>query len=221
MGATIQNITFSVFTTRVKRRLFNGYPSIAENVSDREIQLYFYEAAGQVMVRMSEKGMAMDGVRSIPEGFITTYKFTTFTKNDDTNYYQITLPQQPIGLPLGYSIIDPYFASKGVKSIPLFALDAHQRGYNHFMPTPNIGVAYFVENSTLYLDTKNISPNGQTLYVPMLSTRSATGLDSDIINVPDDAMAMIFDIVINKLTARLQVATDDVNDGVMHPTQKQ
>ena len=42
MGNTIQNITFSVFTTRVKRRLFNGYPSIAENVSDREIQLYFY-----------------------------------------------------------------------------------------------------------------------------------------------------------------------------------
>lgn len=206
MSATIANITYAVFTTQVKRWLYNGYASVAENVTDREIQLYFYEAAASVMVRYSEKSMQMDGVRSVQEGFITTYKFTSFAKDDTTGFYSIQLPQQPIGLPLGYSIIEPYFAKSGATSFPCFFLTAHQRAYNQRIPSPNFGFYVFVENSTLFIDARGANPNSAgTLYVPMLSTRSSTGNDTDVINLTDDAMSQVFDIVTAKLTERLHL----------------
>lgn len=219
--AIINQITYKVAAERIERRLFNGWPSIAANVTSNEIYLYLYEAVASVIVQQSNLNLRLEGVRSIPEGFITTYSYTTFTKDYNRGLYTVTLQAPPINLPLGYSIISPYFASNGQISSPIILVNSYQRGYNKTLPTPNFGIYSFVENSTMYLDTNgtDISLLG-TLYVPMLSPRSATGNDTDLINIPDDAMSMVFDIVIQKLTQRLQVPEDNVNDGVMTPTQK-
>ncbi len=219
--AIINQITYKVAAERIERRLFNGWPSIAANITSNEIYLYLYEAVAAVIIQQSNLNIRVDGVRSIPEGFITTYKYSTFSKDYNTGLYYITLQAPPINLPLGYSIISPYFANNSNVSSPLILVSSYQRGYNKLLPTPNFGIYAYVEGSTMFIDTNgtDITLLG-TLYVPMLSARSATGNDTDVINIPDDAMSTVFDIVIQKLTQRLQIPQDNVNDGIMAPTQK-
>jgi hypothetical protein len=221
MATAIQSITFGVAAERIKRRIFNGYPTVAENLSNNELYLYLYEAIALVIVQTSEKGLQVEGARSIPEGFITTYKFTSFTKDITTGYYSVVLPHPPVGLPLGYSIVSPYFAANGTTSFPLIAVNPFQRGYYDKIASPNYGVFYFVENNDLYIDFRGKDAlSAGSLYIPMLSPRPVTGNDTDLINLPDDAMSMVFDIVVNKLTQRIQMPTDEINDGVYAPTQK-
>lgn len=215
MAVLINSITWAVAAERIKRRLYNGWPSIAENTTPNEIYLYLYEAIATVITQKSERGLAVEGIRAIPEGFITTYSFTNFTKDQIRGYYTVTLQQPPVGLPLGYSIISPYFATVGQVSYPLIAIHPFQRGYYDKLPSPNFGVYYFVENSTFFMDFKGQDTSiVGTLYIPMLSPRGATGQDTDVINIPDEAMSMVFDMVVQKLTQRLEVISDTINDGV-------
>ena len=228
MATTIGSTTWSVFTERIKRRLFNGWQSVAENTTDREIQLYIQEAIAAVMVQRVEKNISLEGVRQVPEGFITTYSFTwslssnPFTVDYTRGLVGIILPQPIIGLPLGYSIVEPYFGNTGQMSYPLIAVHSFQRSYYNKLPTPNFGAYYWVENNNMYIDFQggDYTTIG-TLYVPMLATRSETGNDTDIINIPDDAMSMVFDIVIKKLTERVETPSDNVNDGIYAPTQRE
>lgn len=221
MANALNNITFQVFAERVKRRIFNGYPSIAENTTNNEIYLYFYEACGVAITRMSNSNLQVEGVRSIPEGFLTTYKFSTFTKDYARGWYSVTLQQPPVNLPLGYSIVSPYFGNAGFVGYPLIAVHPFQRGYYSKLPTPNFGGYYFVENNIFYVDTVGADINSVgSLYVPMLSPRTATGSDTDTINMPDDAFSMVFDIVVQKLTQRLEIKKDRETDGkpIAHTT---
>jgi hypothetical protein len=218
MASLITGITWAMAIERVQRRLFNGWQSIAANVTSNEIALYLYEAIAFVICQNSNRNIQIEGVRAIPEGYITTYQFTSFTKNYTTGNYTITLPQPPVNLPLGYSIVSPYWGGNVSMSYPLIAINPNQRGFYSKLPTPNIGIFYWVENSTMYIDSKGVDLNTLgTLFVPMQSSRPATGNDSDYINLPDDQMSYVFDMVINKLTQRLSVPQDNFNDGVQQP----
>jgi hypothetical protein len=221
MSTLIGNITWAKAIRRINRRIMNGYPSIASTLSDNEIEMYLIEAIATVMVQETNAQMQFDGVRSVPEGFITTYTITTFPKDVSTGLYKITLPHPPIGLPLGLSIISPYFAKNGTISAPLIAIHSNQRGTYRLMPSPNFGAYYWVENSTMYIDSNgaDVTILG-TLYLPMPSPRPATNSDSDLINLPDEAMSAVFDICVQKLTARLQTPMETTNSGVPIANQK-
>jgi len=222
MSTLVGNITWAKAIRRINRRIMNGYPSIGSTLSDNEIELYLIEAIATVMIQEANTSMQIEGVRSIHEGFITTYKITTITKDNTTGFYTVTLPHPPIGMPLGLSIISPYFASSGQISFPLIAVHPNQRGIYNQMPTPNYGIYYWVENNTMYLDGRGVIVSGLgTLYIPMPSPRPATNNDTDPINLPDEAMSMVFDMVVTKLTARLQTPQDNFNDGNYNPEQKE
>ena len=206
MASIIGNITFAILFERIKRRLANNYGSIFDNISNNEISLYLYEALAVAITQQSNAGLGIDGIRAIPEGFLTTYSFSSFNKDYDRGIWTISLPQPPVNLPLGYSIVSPYFSKNGSTSIPLIAINPYQRGYASKLGKPNYGVYYWVENNIMFLDGdgRDITQLGK-LYVPMQSPRSETGDDNDTISLPDDQMSFVFDLVINKLTLRQQV----------------
>lgn len=224
MSNLITTISWGQLIERIRLRLYNGWASIASNLEDNEIVLYLQEAIAVVITQQSNQGIQTEGVRNIPEGFITTFVIpsTNVIKNYTTGDYEVKLPHPPINLPLGYSVVSPYFAVAGQKSIPLIAIHPYQRGYSSSLPTPNYGVYYWVENDTMYLDFAGNSVGKEyNIYVPMLSPRSKTGQDTDTIHLPDDSISYVFDMVIARLTQRLQVPSDNVNDGNSAPTQRQ
>jgi hypothetical protein len=220
----ITQITYKVVCERIKRRLANGWPNIKFNITDNEILLYFYDAVATVITKYSNDAYSAEGVRSVPEGFITTYKFTgtQISRDQDTGEYYIILPAPPVNLPLGYSIVSPTFAGSASRSYPLIAIHPHQRGYWNKIATPDYGVYYWVEGSMMYMDSRgvNLINSGLTLYLPILSPRSATGDYSDVVNIPDDAMNLCFEMVVQALTERRNTPTDRVNDGNSQYTQQ-
>lgn len=220
----ITQITFAVLVERIKRFLSNGWPDIADNYTSNEIILYIYESLAAVIVNSSKESYKVDGVHSAPEGFITNFAFDTanLSRDTKTGYFYTTLPSAPVNLDLGYSILSPVFVGNSSESYPVIWIQSYQRGYAKKLPTPNFGVYAFVQNKILYLDTNgiNIKDSGLTLNVPMLTSRGATGAESDVINAPDDAIDFVFRDVIDKITGRVDRPKMLVNAGNSVPTAK-
>lgn len=218
----LTSVTYEIFCERVKRRLAAGWPNIKFNVTDNEILLYLYEDAATVIVQMSNGGLSIDGIRTIPEGAVTTYSYTGVQIGYDPNsgLHSINLPGPPVNLPLGYSINDPYLVASGQRSYPLIAVSSYQRGYYDKIPMPSYGILYWAEGSVMYMDARGKDLIGATLKVPMLSSRSASGQMTDPINMPDDAMERVFNMVIERLTPRAVAPRDKVNDGNMELSQQ-
>jgi len=216
MGAIINNITFGVFVERVKKFCENNWPDQKLDVTSNEILLYVYEGIGVAIVNAAEKGYQAEGILALPEGFLTVYKLaaSSFTQDQNTGIYQVTMPAPPVNLPLGYSISAPFFAGYNSKSYPLIAVNASQVGYFDKIEMPNYGVFYWPEGSifNMYSPNVNLYESGLTLYLRMLSPRSLTNTDTDTINVPDDQLLVVFDIVCQKLIARMNRPKDLATD---------
>jgi len=220
----ITGVTFGVFCERVKRRLSNGWPTIKFNITDNEILLYFYGSAATVIKNTSDAAYRVDGIRSAPEGFLTNYQFlgSAITWDKNSGMYTVPLLAPPVDLPLGYSVKSPYFSGYQSESYPLIAMHSFNRGYAMKLPTPNYGVYYRVTGQTFEMDSRgyDLVNSNLTLNIPMLSPRSATGNFTDLINMPDEAIEMAFEMVIKELTERQNTPTDRVNDGNNQFTQQ-
>jgi len=219
MSTIISSISFGQFVEQIKRHISNGWPDIADNYTDNEILMYVYSSLAVAITTASNNDYNISGIFSTPEGFITSYQFaaSTFTRDPLTGYFKVTLPQPPVNLPLGYSIQAPTFVGNQSESYPLMWIETYHRGYAKKLPTPNFGLYGFVQGQTLFIDSngQDITHTGLTLNVPMLSPRSATGNDTDIINAPDDALEFVFKDVVDKITGRVarpQVLTNDGNN---------
>jgi len=220
----ITQVTFGVFVERIKRYLSNGWPDIADNYTSNEILLYVYEALATAITTSAKESYKVDGIYSTYEGFITTFSFaaSAFTRDAKTGYFKVTLPAPPVGLPLGYSIKAPTFVGDGAESYPLIFLQSFNRANALKMPTPNFGIYCWPENRTLFLyaNGQNLMALPQTLNVPMLTARGATGSDTDVINAPDDDIEMAFKIVIDNITGRVDRPKTLTNAGNTVPTAK-
>lgn len=213
----ITTITYGKFVEQIKKFVSNGWPDIADNYTDNEILMYVYQMLAAEIVVASTNNMKYTGFFSTPEGFITDYDFPVnlWSKDPNTGYYFVQLPEPPVNLPIGYSIQSPVFVGFGSESYPLIWVQTFQRGYGTKGPLPNFGIYCFVKNNTLFLDTqsKSLFGSGLTLRVPMLSSRSVTGNDADLINASDDQLAAVFEMVTDKLTGRLSRPQTLTNDG--------
>lgn len=215
--------TYGTLIERIKKFIENGWPTITFTSTDNEILLYVYEAVGQAIVTASNQGLQIDGIRSLPEGYITEFSFdmSVIPTDVDTNNKIIDLPAPPVSLPLGYSISAPYFTGLGSSSYPLIAIESHTRGYALKLPTPNFGVYYYIQGSKMNL----VSPSAADLSsfklkVPMMSPRSQNGSMDDQLNIPDDQMGPIFDTVTNRLIKKHAQPKDNVNDGIARKSEQ-
>lgn len=219
----IKNVTYKAFIEQIQRRLQNDFPSHEFTVTDNEIGLYIYQALATVITNLANQSYAMEGLMVVPEGFISRFKFpaSTFKRDADTGEYNVTLPHPPINLPLGYSIMSPFLAGAGTKSVSLIAINSFQKGYALKFAHPDYGVFYEVEGSNMILTSEDFDliNSGLSLFVPMLSPRGKTGSDTDTINASDETLAMVFDAVVARLSQRVATPRDADNDGANKKTE--
>ncbi len=223
--ALITTITFGKFFERMQKFLANNYADISNNISSNEIAMYTYGAMAEVIEAEAKQQYLVEGIYPGQDGFITTYTFAASTLVYDWNvgiYYSLTLPFPPVNMPLGYSIKSAQFTGRGGISFPLFPVQAYQRGYDAQLPFPDIGGSYWVEGDQMFISAPNVDlvSTGWTLRVPMLSPRSKTGADTDIIQMPDSALEMVFDRAIERLVNRKNRGQNNVNAGVDRITER-
>jgi hypothetical protein len=205
-------VTTEQMIDRVRRQYYNDYPDDSAALTDNELLLHINDAVAQVATKQANDAYTIEGILSIPEGYLTTFKITSFTRDADTGYYYSTLPHPPLGLPKNSGVNSVFFTGVKGQSKPILYVSGNEIDYFRDMPHPPKAAYYWIEGNKLYMWVKSILPVGTKV-----SVRMATHITSSLsapINVPPDAVGMVFDIVMQRLLVRKNFKADNVSDGV-------
>lgn len=196
---------------RIKRFYYNNYPSQDSVLSDNEVLLYVNDAAAAVAVKQANDSYAITGTQEIPDGFITTVKISSLTKDSSTGYYYATLPHPPFGIPKGNGINSCFFSGIKGQSKPILYVSANEVDFFRSLPHPPLAAYYWVEGVTIYLYVPSNLPPSVSLNVRMATMQTAD-LDAPI-NLPPDSIDGIFNVVIEKMIKRKGIKEDNNTDG--------
>jgi hypothetical protein len=121
------------------------------------------------------------------------------------------LPQTPVSLSLGYSITNAYFADPANgKSQPIWLIKNKRASFRDYMPKPN-GCSARVMGDVIFIKAKDGTPlSNLDVYVEMVSTR--TNDINETMDLPDDAMEMVFQSVVAKCIQRMGLTKDILKD---------
>lgn len=198
---------------RIRQHIANGWPNHSFSASENEVQLYIDQAIAFAIVGKAYEGAKIEGALVIPEAFLITYNVGNLSLDSITMEWYATLPQPPLSLPLGYSINRVYFGSIANSiSQEAYPIKAKRTSYRNDLPKPD-GIYYRVENNVIKLQASNYQPlQGTDLYVQMPSARTSDV--NEAMNIPDDALEIIFNNVIAKLKDRFMIPKDIVEDNL-------
>lgn len=219
--ASLIPYTKKLLVQRLRQDLANDFPDSEFEISEREVLLHLDQALAFSIVGQVWNNAKVTGSLDIPEGYLTTYALSALVQNTITGEWYATLPQPPVSLPLGYSITRVYFASteNGV-SQEILPIKAKRTGYRRFMPRP-AGAEYKVNGSIIYVTANDGSPlSDVSLYVEMINTRTESM--TEMLNMPDDAIEMVYNGAYTKLVQRYKMPKDVIEDqiGAGNTTQK-
>ena len=204
-------VTTQNMIDRVRRQYYNDYPDDSAVLTDNELLLHVNDAVAEVMTKQANDAYTITGLLSTPEAYITTYKLTTFAKDADTNYYYSTLPHPPIGLPENSGVNSVFFSGTKGQSKPILYVSPNEVDYFRNMPHPPQAAYYWIEGTTLYMWVKTDLPSTTKVNVRM-ATHVTNNLSAPI-NVPPDAIGMVFDVVMKRIIIRKQIQPDNTTDG--------
>jgi hypothetical protein len=213
MATPLQTYSNRTFIQRIKNDLNNDLPNSNFTISDNLILFHIDQAKATAMIGNVYANAKVEGVITMPEGFLTTYLLSTLLKDESTAEWYADLPQPPVSLPLGYSLTDAYFASSvdGLRTT-LYPIESKRVPYREHMPMMP-GTRYRVVGKRIYAKASNGGQLlGKNLYVTMAKTRS-TGLDEEL-NLPDDVIDAVYNLVMDKMKKRIMNPQDIIQDGL-------
>lgn len=198
---------------RIRQHMADDFPGAEFGATQNEVLLYIDQALAYTLVGQVYAMAKVEGNICVPEAWLTTYSLSTLTQDSATGNWYGTLPQPPVSLPLGYSINRVYAAQAGSGSSKgFFPIEAKRVGYRSYMPMPT-GARYWVEGSKIWLAANDGSSLfSYTIYVSMAKTRTESVTET--LNLPDDAIELIFNNVVAKLKDRMQLPKDIVLDDI-------
>lgn len=197
---------------RIRQHMADDFPSADFGATENEVLLYIDQAIAYTLVGQVYAGAKIEGNLAMPEAWLTTYSLTVAKDSATGNWYG-TLPQPPVSLPLGYSINRVYIAEAGSGSSQDFIpIKAKRVGYRRYMPMPS-GGRYWVEGSKIWVAANDGGSLGNyTFYVNMAKTRTES--ITETLNMPDDAIELVFQNVVGKLKDRMQIPKDIIADDI-------
>lgn len=198
---------------RIKQHIANGFPSYSFSATNNEVLLYIDTAIAFTIVGQCYAGAKLSGSLEMPEGWLITYQLEPLVQDRVSKFWYSSLPQPPLSLPLGYSITDVRFGDLVLgKSKTVMPIKTKRVAYRENMPIP-FGVRYWIEGSKIWLAASNgQSLLNQNVYVQMPATRT-TDINAPM-NMPDDAIELIFKNVTDKLIQRMQIPKDIIQDNL-------
>ena len=198
---------------RILRFYYNDFPGDDAIISNNEIDLYINDAIASVATKQAMDAYNITGIVSVPEGYITTYTLTTPTLDDNTGFYSTAIPHPPIGLPDLASVVGVFFGGARGQSKPILYISPREMDYFLFMPKPPQAAFYWIENSTIYFWCRtDLSHTTDNIYIRM-ATNVQSGAN-DVLNIPPEAVDLVFTSVIQKILQRKGIVPDLINDGI-------
>lgn len=191
----------------IQRDLNNGLPFDDAQVTDNEISLWLGQAIATVMEERYRKDAEIESIIYMNDYYYATFKNRVVSKDSDTGYYYICLPQIPLGLPRGISISGVYFkSSEGQLTETVIQISPQEIDIMNSLPMPKSKIYGWSEGDLFYMISyKNIKDLKAIV-------RMVTSQFNDTDDVPDNIGVQAADLVIRRLKARTNVQ-DISNDG--------
>jgi hypothetical protein len=204
-------MTRKVLIEQIRRIFYGGVPNDDASLSEKEVNAYLNEAIAYMAKVNYTDAIKLDGIETVADSFYATFKNLAITRDTDTGYYSLDLPQVPLGLARGYGISTVTFpTSTGLAKSPI-PISVRELEYIDQLKQPPSKIFYWAEGKKLWFKSwTNLV--GKFAIVRMVSTETSD-LDAEI-NVPQEYVSDIIDLVINKLKIRKGTPEDSVNDGV-------
>ena len=204
-------MTRKVLIEQIRRIFYGGVPNDDASLSEKEVNAYLNEAIAYMAKVNYTDAIKLDGIETVADSFYATFKNLAITRDTDTGYYSLDLPQVPLGLARGYGISTVTFpTSTGLAKSPI-PISVRELEYIDQLKQPPSKIFYWAEGKKLWFKSwTNLV--GKLAIVRMVSTETSD-LDAEL-NVPQEYISDIIDLVINKLKIRKGTPEDTVNDGV-------
>src|SRR6202012_1376891 len=147
---------------RILRQVYGGQPSIDSNITDNLVNNWLTEALAASAVKNYRENDQLDGIAYVNNSFYTTFSSLAVSATATPFYYQLTLPQIPVGIGNNEGVGTLQFVdSQGNISDPAIPLSENQVGYfRNMRPIPN-KILYYSESIYLYA-ISNIQLNNFT-----------------------------------------------------------
>ena len=203
----------TMLVERVRRHLENDFPDEEFGIFENEVILYIDEALAASLITSMAGIAKVIGTMETPEAYIVSTQLGQLTQNQNTGEWYVSLPQTPISLSLGYSITNAYLSDPTYgQSQPIWLIKSKRVSYRRYLPSPN-GVNGRVMGSILYLKANDNTPlAGLNVFVDMVSTRTTD--PNAPMNLPDDAIELIFTKVMARCKERIMLPSDTIKDDI-------
>lgn len=204
-------MTRKVLIEQIRRMMYGSIPTDDANVTEKEINLYINEGIAYMAKVNYTDAIKLDGIETVADSFYATFKNLAITKDNDTGYYSLALPQVPLGLSRGYGISTVTFpTSTGLAKSPI-PISPRELDYIDNLKQPPSKIFYWAEGKKLWFKSYT-NLVGKFAIVRMVSTETAD-LDAEI-NVPQEYITDIINLVMNQLRTRKATPQDSTNDGL-------
>lgn len=204
-------MTRKVLIEQIRRIFYGGVPNDDASLSEKEVNTYLNEAIAYMAKVNYTDAIKLDGIETVSDAFYATFKNLAITKDNDTGYYSLDLPQVPLGLSRGYGISTVTFpTSTGLAKSPI-PISPRELDYVDQLKQPPSKIFYWAEGKKLWFKSYT-NLVGKYAIVRMVSTENSD-MDAEI-NVPQEYITDIINMVINQLKIRKGTPEDNVNDGV-------
>lgn len=204
-------MTRRVLIEQIRRMLYGGPVTDDATVTEKEVNLYINEALAYMAKANYTDSIKLDGVETVSDVFYLTFKNLAITRDTDTGYYSLDLPQVPLGLARGYGISTVTFPTgTGLAKSPI-PISVRELDYMDNLKQPPSKIFYWPEGKKLWFKSYT-NLIGKLAIVRMVSTESAN-LDDEL-NVPQEYITDIINLVMNQLRPRKGAPQDSTNDGL-------
>jgi hypothetical protein len=184
---------------QIRRIIYNGYPPDDADVTELLTNQYLNEGIGLAIAKNYSSSLQIDNVGSVSDGFIMTFSGFTITKDNNTQYYSITLPQIPLALPRKDSITNVFLFNPSKIKIEGCRINPKELSYMFGIPLDDTQIYFWTEGLTMFLWAFNKDLTKYNIYVRMPFTQSSTLTDE--VNCPDDYLADVINYTLQLLMA--------------------
>lgn len=204
-------MTRKILIEQIRRIFYGGVPNDDATLSEKEVNVYINEAIAYMAKVNYSDAIKLDGIENISDSFYATFKNLSITRDSDTGYYSLDLPQVPLGLSRGYSISTVTFpTSTGLAKSPI-PISPRELDYVDQLKQPPSKIFYWSEGKKLWFKSYT-NLVGKFAIVRMVSTETSD-MDAEV-NVPQEYITDIINMVLSQLKIRKGTPEDTVNDGV-------
>lgn len=210
-------VTRQFLCEQIQRILLAGMAPDDTEITPFLINSYLNGAIAAAAAAAYKDNIQLEGTGTVPDGFYGTYKGLVLTKDNDTGWWNLTLPQQPVGIARGHNISFVFLIAGSGKKVSAYPISPTEIDFLYHLPKSCEDSYYWVDTDVMNIySCTDISK--MKAIVRMIVTQSSVLTDK--LTMPDDYMPLVVDYM-RKVFGIMQSEPYDISsDGVPTPQIK-